>query len=81
MSEKRIVQQRGLYFDELEEGVIYRHQPGRTVSDGWIVAPPSSSHSRKRPSSSVHCSLPASLPTWQSASPAAKRGQHCRHCR
>ncbi|WP_035745524.1 MaoC family dehydratase [Haematomicrobium sanguinis] len=33
MSEKRIITQRGLYFDELEEGVIYRHQPGRTLSE------------------------------------------------
>lgn len=33
MSEKRIITQRGLYFDELEEGVIYRHQPGRTISE------------------------------------------------
>lgn len=27
------VTQRGLYYDELEEGVQYQHTPGRTVSD------------------------------------------------
>lgn len=32
MSEKRIVQ-RGLYFDELEEGAVYVHSPGRTVTE------------------------------------------------
>jgi acyl dehydratase len=29
----REVQQRGLWFDELELGVLYRHSPGRTVSE------------------------------------------------
>ncbi|WP_247048796.1 MaoC family dehydratase [Arthrobacter rhizosphaerae] len=29
----RIVEQRGLYFDELEEGVVYAHRPGRTVTE------------------------------------------------
>ncbi|MGB4137671.1 MAG: MaoC family dehydratase [Microbacterium sp.] len=29
----RTVTQRGLYYDELEEGVRYEHTPGRTVSD------------------------------------------------
>ncbi|WP_311214191.1 MULTISPECIES: MaoC family dehydratase [unclassified Arthrobacter] len=29
----RVVEQRGLYFDELEEGVIYAHKPGRTVTE------------------------------------------------
>jgi acyl dehydratase len=29
----RIIEQRGLYFDELEEGVIYAHRPGRTVTE------------------------------------------------
>jgi len=29
----REVVQRGLYFDELEEGVRYRHRPGRTVTE------------------------------------------------
>jgi acyl dehydratase len=32
MTERRIVQ-RGLYFDELEEGVVYQHSPGRTVTE------------------------------------------------
>ncbi|HWH98490.1 MAG TPA: MaoC family dehydratase [Pseudolysinimonas sp.] len=32
MTEKRIVQ-RGLYFEELEEGVVYVHSPGRTVTE------------------------------------------------
>ncbi|NUP59120.1 MAG: MaoC family dehydratase [Pseudarthrobacter sp.] len=29
----RVIEQRGLYFDELEEGVIYAHRPGRTVTE------------------------------------------------
>lgn len=32
MSEKRI-EQRGLYFEEFEEGATYLHRPGRTVTD------------------------------------------------
>jgi acyl dehydratase len=28
-----VVQQRGLWFEELETGVTYRHAPGRTVSE------------------------------------------------
>lgn len=32
MSERRI-EQRGLYFDELEEGVVYVHSPRRTVTE------------------------------------------------
>ena len=32
MSDRRIVQ-RGLYFEELEEGVTYVHSPGRTVTE------------------------------------------------
>lgn len=31
--EQRIIEQRGLYFDELEEGVLYAHRPGRTVTE------------------------------------------------
>ena len=31
--EPRVVTQRGLYFDELEEGVVYRHTPGRTMTE------------------------------------------------
>lgn len=30
---RRRVEQRGLWFDELEVGVVYAHQPGRTVSE------------------------------------------------
>lgn len=29
----RVITQRGLYFDELEEGVVYRHTPGRTMTE------------------------------------------------
>ncbi|WP_306232845.1 MaoC family dehydratase [Agrococcus beijingensis] len=29
----RRVTQRGLYFDELEEGVVYEHRPGRTMTE------------------------------------------------
>jgi acyl dehydratase len=32
MSGRRI-EQRGLYFDELEEGAVYVHSPGRTVTE------------------------------------------------
>ena len=28
-----MIEQRGLYFDELEEGVVYAHRPGRTVTE------------------------------------------------
>jgi acyl dehydratase len=30
---RRVVEQRGLYFDELETGVVYAHRPGRTVTE------------------------------------------------
>ncbi|MDS2174015.1 MaoC family dehydratase [Nesterenkonia sp. CL21] len=33
MSEQRIIQQRGLYLDEIEVGAVYRHAPGRTVTE------------------------------------------------
>jgi acyl dehydratase len=29
----RVAQQRGLWFDELETDVVYRHAPGRTISE------------------------------------------------
>ena len=29
----RVVEQRGLWFEEFETGVIYRHRPGRTVTE------------------------------------------------
>lgn len=32
VTEQRITQ-RGLYFDELEEGVVYEHRPGRTMTE------------------------------------------------
>lgn len=32
-SEPRVITQRGRYFDELEVGVIYRHVPGRTMTE------------------------------------------------
>lgn len=32
MSERQI-EQRGLWFDELEEGVVYLHRPGRTMTE------------------------------------------------
>ncbi|WP_138443749.1 MaoC family dehydratase [Sinomonas susongensis] len=31
--EPRVVEQRGLYFDEIEEGVVYAHRPGRTITE------------------------------------------------
>lgn len=33
MSEEKEVVQRGLWFEEFTEGVVYRHQPGRTVTE------------------------------------------------
>ncbi|MCA4133744.1 MaoC family dehydratase [Arthrobacter sp. M4] len=32
-SQPKVVRQRGLYFDELEEDVVYAHRPGRTVTE------------------------------------------------
>jgi acyl dehydratase len=32
-AEPRVVTQRGLYFDEIEAGVVYAHRPGRTVTE------------------------------------------------
>lgn len=29
----KIIQQRGLYYDEIETGTIYQHAPGRTVTE------------------------------------------------
>lgn len=31
--ELKSIEQRGLYFEELEEGVVYLHRPGRTVTE------------------------------------------------
>lgn len=33
MSEEREVTQRGLWFEEFETGVVYRHSPGRTMTE------------------------------------------------
>lgn len=33
MSEERSIEQRGLWFEEFEEGVVYRHAPGRTMTE------------------------------------------------
>ena len=33
MSAEKQVVQRGLWFEEFTEGVVYRHQPGRTVTE------------------------------------------------
>jgi hypothetical protein len=34
MSDERpVVQQRGLWYGELEPGVVYRHRPGRTLTE------------------------------------------------
>jgi len=33
MSGPREIHQRGLYFEELEEGIVWRHQPGRTLTE------------------------------------------------
>lgn len=33
MTGRRVIEQRGLYFDELEEDVVYAHRPGRTVTE------------------------------------------------
>lgn len=32
-SEPRVVTQRGLFFEELEIGTVYRHRPGRTMTE------------------------------------------------
>lgn len=33
MTDQKRVIQRGLYFEELEQGVIYEHKPGRTLTE------------------------------------------------
>ncbi len=33
MSDKRVVTQRGLWFEEFETGVLYQHRPGRTITE------------------------------------------------
>ena len=40
-SSERVVEQRGLWYDELQVGVRYRHSPGRTISEAdntWFSA-------------------------------------------
>ena len=32
-SEKRLVTQRGLWFEEFETGVLYQHRPGRAITE------------------------------------------------
>ena len=29
----KVIEQRGLYFDEFEVGAVYKHAPGRTVTE------------------------------------------------
>jgi acyl dehydratase len=33
MTADRVVEQRGLWYEELDEGVLYRHSPGRTIGE------------------------------------------------
>jgi acyl dehydratase len=33
VTDKRIVVQRGLWFEEFETGVLYQHRPGRTITE------------------------------------------------
>ena len=33
MTDKKVVVQRGLWFEEFETGVLYQHRPGRTVTE------------------------------------------------
>jgi hypothetical protein len=33
VSDKKIVVQRGLWFEEFETGVLYQHRPGRTITE------------------------------------------------
>jgi acyl dehydratase len=33
MTEKKIITQRGLWFEEFETGVLYQHRPGRTITE------------------------------------------------
>lgn len=33
LTEQRVIEQRGLYYDELETGVVYAHRPGRTLTE------------------------------------------------
>ena len=33
MTDKKVVTQRGLWFEEFEPGVVYQHRPGRTITE------------------------------------------------
>ncbi|MBU9765882.1 MaoC family dehydratase [Mycobacterium sp. TNTM28] len=33
MTEQKVIEQRGLWFEEFEPGVIYQHRPGRTITE------------------------------------------------
>ena len=33
MTEKRVIEQRGLWYEEFQPGVIYQHRPGRTITE------------------------------------------------
>ena len=33
MSDRKVVVQRGLWFEEFETGVLYQHRPGRTITE------------------------------------------------
>ena len=33
MTDKKVVVQRGLWFEEFETGVLYQHRPGRTITE------------------------------------------------
>ncbi len=41
MSESKVIEQRGLWLDEMEVGTVYRHAPGRTITEAdntWFTA-------------------------------------------
>ena len=38
MTDLPVITQRGLWFDELETGVLYRHAPGRTIAESDNIA-------------------------------------------
>ena len=41
MSESKVIEQRGLWLDEMEVGTVYKHAPGRTITEAdntWFTA-------------------------------------------
>ncbi len=41
MAESKVVEQRGLWLDEMEVGTVYKHAPGRTITEAdntWFTA-------------------------------------------